>query len=992
MDSYSVDDLNRVEFKTVRTIIGERGMTHLERILDHLFRTLPVRLKGNPKPPVPLGHFQFRYAPSIVTRNEAELFGISSPRFAIRGSESCGIFNLRRLDNLEKAVGEKWSERLASKPIPQILREPNYPETPAQKFTTNRCIADALIIAGVAELQSDGFRVLTTNLGIPYGEGLPLTGVPYVEHITLGGGLCAQASCLMCTLLLHDFSLGVHGAAEITALTKISDTDSDNQSSEVEEFALSGMKPIEIVSYFRSSSVRMASSIELADEGYFNEATPRFTMEGLFAYVRSGLPVIIPVDAGRMEAPILKPNKIPYAEPVSGTVRNRSHAIVAVAAKRLKKTEGADQNSLADLEFAVNDPLRCPLLLANGNQLVESRAYYFDNDAVEEAVPPDRNSGSQQSPVRTLKLAPFQFISVRPAEVRFPLLSVESIESTEASKAGQESSSQETSGPRVPNKRRLGGLFSMAYRLLTKTVLTERLGIPLLTRAEADQILPGVVRLAVLSSESLSEKLSAFAIESLVDLPEGHRALIENWSFQCGLRQQWVWIQWIVCGSGEELLLIWNAEVPEDITAAIDRPDSRFVLAAFSRKGLRDQWNNSWTASPVPPKCSDDSNPQRHDATDLEIPEWTEGPLLAPDRCLLKPAVISSFGIPTFQNVVSNWPMNADQSPIACELYAFMKPTDGSSWTGAGMPGATWRSATEEMAGIVDDPHAFAKVIQEFQENLKANGQTIPVVALASFFPEVTCPQDDDRWKMAKKAIRFMLKLGDHFAGLNADKPKIVIEMVAGSRIDGLWPGKDLREPDIHFYANRMTKAEGIRRLLDCIQQALRESIPSPEQSRVAIALELEPGPLYLLNSFKAMQSIQKEIERRQDPFLDQLVGYNLDIAHWKMAGINPAWLLDPAHSSIARRIFHGHLSGHHSRAHLGDTPLVPKIGYGVRQSTVEWIRLLGKLSGRQIFSNPLHVSLEYEAAKNVDFLRQSVLNLEWALRVADRAQDLCIE
>ena len=157
--------------------------------------------------------FSYRIRPSICTRSEAELIGVSSPRFAIRayvdGSES--IFNLRRIDRLSQNTAmvrshilRRWLYHLA-----RFFRMPNaqrFKHKPMsyrelfQKIQESCCIADSLISP---PKRLEKYSFVTCELGLAYGEGKEIHGVPFLQHIGLGGGLCAQAACFTCVALMN---------------------------------------------------------------------------------------------------------------------------------------------------------------------------------------------------------------------------------------------------------------------------------------------------------------------------------------------------------------------------------------------------------------------------------------------------------------------------------------------------------------------------------------------------------------------------------------------------------------------------------------------------------------------------------------------------------------------------------------------------------------------------------------------------------------------
>ena len=78
--------------KEARNQIGDKAFKFLEAFSDWLYE--PNALQG------------YRIAPSLVTRGESELLGVSTPRFACRcylGSDGSFI-NARRLDLIKRSI------------------------------------------------------------------------------------------------------------------------------------------------------------------------------------------------------------------------------------------------------------------------------------------------------------------------------------------------------------------------------------------------------------------------------------------------------------------------------------------------------------------------------------------------------------------------------------------------------------------------------------------------------------------------------------------------------------------------------------------------------------------------------------------------------------------------------------------------------------------------------------------------------------------------
>jgi hypothetical protein len=192
--------------------------------------------------------WETRFAPSIVCRSEAELFAVSMPRFALRVRLPNSSFaNLRRLGSLCGQL-EAWLIHSRWRWIHSLYAL--IAGEPSRVLANARCVADAFLLP--PSRISDHFITISAPLAKAYGEceaNHPETnGTIYARHIKAGGGMCAQASCLMAAALLPQYAKAVHGVAEITALAR-------DRLVENTRISLSGLYPSEMQRYFRRAEV-----------------------------------------------------------------------------------------------------------------------------------------------------------------------------------------------------------------------------------------------------------------------------------------------------------------------------------------------------------------------------------------------------------------------------------------------------------------------------------------------------------------------------------------------------------------------------------------------------------------------------------------------------------------------------------------------------------------------------------------------------------------
>ena len=221
--------INQLPYETVFSEIGQRGFLELAELESWL---TAGSIEGIPFPEIgrpPWGDPKSRYAPSIVCRGEAELLGSRTPRFAIRVYlPSGGFVNTRRLGSFcqqaQNWLTIRWGPR--GRKAKNGYRGWQPWSSAARELERSSCVADCLL--PVPLRLRDDFHVVTACLTKAFGECCPRLPdrAPdresdcslYVRPIATGGGLCAQAVCLMATSLLHPFAKAVHALAEVTAI------------------------------------------------------------------------------------------------------------------------------------------------------------------------------------------------------------------------------------------------------------------------------------------------------------------------------------------------------------------------------------------------------------------------------------------------------------------------------------------------------------------------------------------------------------------------------------------------------------------------------------------------------------------------------------------------------------------------------------------------------------------------------------------------------
>jgi sugar phosphate isomerase/epimerase len=320
----------------------------------------------------------------------------------------------------------------------------------------------------------------------------------------------------------------------------------------------------------------------------------------------------------------------------------------------------------------------------------------------------------------------------------------------------------------------------------------------------------------------------------------------------------------------------------------------------------------------------------------------------------LRPALISSFLTRSVARVSNEWPQNP--SP-AVDFYALMQPEVDEWLLGKDLPSGPPQGDNYSTA-VMAECASNRGVIDEWARSVctRFGPDEKPIVAMASFFPEVTS-RERQAYGTASRAVRFLVEFAEALRRQGHDGLRTV-ELVAGSRMGGVWPtGGD------RYMATWMDADMARRRVLSILGRAMCEHAERPAESRICLAIELEPGPMYLLRDWQSLLRLCQEID--QDPLLSTCVGVNLDVAHWRLAGdITPQRVWDAP--VVRNRISHAHLAGHHHCSHLGD---LPPLDLNEAEHFRPWIELLQRIAADwrapdlPQFSG--YISLELEAARD---------------------------
>jgi sugar phosphate isomerase/epimerase len=184
---------------------------------------------------------------------------------------------------------------------------------------------------------------------------------------------------------------------------------------------------------------------------------------------------------------------------------------------------------------------------------------------------------------------------------------------------------------------------------------------------------------------------------------------------------------------------------------------------------------------------------------------------------------------------------------------------------------------------------AFAEISDKLMAWLE--GQSVSIPSLATFFPKISS-SDESLRQEAVTAIVNTFRLAKR---LKKWMPVPVVEVVCGTIVEASPDGR------VSIY--------GVSRKLDCLVKSLEDIVStlSGELTEFAVALELEPGEIYLFNDDTRIRQVFELCDRSsQAGLLKDHVGLNVDIAHMRIAGVSASQL-----EEFLPRMCHAHVSDH---------------------------------------------------------------------------------
>ena len=913
-------DYNCITVQDVTNEIGMKGYRELRRVIKWLENPSGQWNTGKALRN-PIGkRYRFRFAPSIISRCEAEVFNLSIPRFAIRvyqdrpadlaphnnpgGQESqLGYINLRRVETFRK-YAKSWSGTYnVTNELPlhkeYFVSEPSRVLEQLDKDNRISRIGDCLL---VPPAWTSSFHIVQSFLGHILGEvpqdANDIKGVPYMKHIVLvGGGLCAQAACFIATTLMHEYALGVHGILDITRLAR-------KQSGNM--LSLHGLNKWEMSRYFSHKKVRLRGEWEVFVNWSSDAKDSQAFSRTVQSYLLSDIPIIYPIDMGRSIG-IRKPTSPPlnhqsifesngFKRPKL-EVKRRNHAVILI---------GCGTEDTTDGKVLYHDTAIRPFMRATFDQLLDARCY----------------TNKQMEKLREACILP-----VTPSRVRLHLNFWQQWDQAGGS------------------YRLHPGLIELSSRLQSGCYGEK---LPYYSGRSYDPGVFGLVRLKWPLCDEHEDVRMRRVLESMLG-EEGttaYKSFIDYLSTSHSAIQldRWIWVQYQsntydpIRKRNLGTLWFWDAERSWHSRDNTDGNDMHsveniksFLLGLFveSKTG---QWQ------PIDNHC-------QFDKIDLQ----------------LRISLISSFSTNGMENTIRNWP-KAD-TPIYCDLYTVMQEDATAYRHRYGIPQDV--NSRGLFARLQGDYKAAKQIAKEVGPAFKK--KEITLRALASFLPGLASKSQKNA-EEAQKALIFLLDLSD---ALNADYGHDIhaLEFVAGSMVEGALP--ILTQDGREFFAACMetVSSDAIKRLVERLGPVAKEA----RRRGIFLALEMEPGANFLVKDWEAMVIFCQALENASGEYAYDLsanVGLNLDIAHWNLAGIEASNIAETSTKDgsnlIRKYIVHCHISDH-GRGHFADLAIGT---VNSEQYFKNWLKVIKSLDNNK-FSRT--VALELEACKNSGHIQSSL-------------------
>ena len=859
-----------------------------------------------------------RYAASLITRADAELYCFSYPRFAVRtylDATHSSFINLRRTQHLKE----------------RILDAVGGTEQDRARDTLLSMIGDCVL-----RVPNDlaAFQFVPCNAAKLYGnEKSNLTAIttPFVNYSDSSGS-CAFAVAFMASALLGDHCTGLLGLTEMPFILGELKRDKKVTIGDVpiEELCLLlGSDRIGLCAYHQETPI--------PNYIWFTEMTrEELTAKAITSYAASGMPVIIPCDLNLIhghgdpffEASVTSGYTTTAPVPLYQRDRNANCGLIVSTPTRTESENhfllcvgvNGDGN-----EFVLHDPYGMPYLTADADTL-KLASYYTDNER--------KNRGEGQ------------FISVTPRGALLPLLG--------PAHAGSDEAVSE-------------GCLAIAMEILS--------GLARRGQLDITSVMPEDLTFRLVDRKSMASQRSQIALQGV--LPEPQLTILKTKlreTARDGLltpEGDWVWLVFVprLCClviDATKRVNFTDYSAGEEIDE--DRISAALLLTSYKSADLDEMANDAMPHA------------VQENAAEEEDLGLTGKPA--------ESSLISSFSAcGLFVGRKDDFdPLDVyfQRQDLSMELYAFMQDDLALLMKRAAPEIGLLDSfdanlsVVRNLASLYDNRGKWSPILAKvIDEMVKRDGRTINICGLATFIPGATSA-DKPSFERSCQAMGVINDIARELQDRGHSCQ--FIEMVMGSRVEKrTWKGGAADNPFDPTYME--VETADVQEKMARLTQFFGRVHAGDSPFKGTYLFELEPGPSFVLNGLEALEVVATECRKIEDRFAIK-VGFNLDIAHWMLAGIDP--LAVPP--SIVNLIGHCHICDS-SCGHMDDSPLFDIRG---KEAFRKWFELLDRCVARSQktvdftdteFPYSGYVSLELECAKRRSDVERSLSTLATSLR-----------
>lgn len=263
----------------------------------------------------------------------------------------------------------------------------------------------------------------------------------------------------------------------------------------------------------------------------------------------------------------------------------------------------------------------------------------------------------------------------------------------------------------------------------------------------------------------------------------------------------------------------------------------------------------------------------------------------------------------------------------------------------------------------------------------------VRIAALATYLPDIISQDHTNRRAQTIARLVNVCRLAQQLTYEHKLMNEPIVEIVAGNVLDPCPCEQCQREIVFEF-----SPEAKIDLLCDSLAKVLKEVCPAGGDSRrtVYFAVELEPGPTYLINSSYRLGLLLDHLRRGYDPYktVSNHIALNVDLAHWLIAGVAPEFL---DNAWVRRRVAHAHIADHPGRfdrrMHTRDHPLSAFSNFerasGVFYPFLQRLLRRAAENPKALDSIPFSASiaLELEGANRIFWIHNSLNRLHHAIQ-----------